>query len=160
MIKWYNTHREHQGEPLTVLRANKPSAWIKEIHQDRPTFSHTHSHTCYHTSHSHTHTHTQTYQKASQGVFLSLSKSHDFIFRLVVTEKPTTDKPQLFRQGLQNCYSINSVQIIYFIYTLNAASAETTRDLQHKLMSIDLLSFCAHFCLLEFFLKHQNFWLI
>lgn len=65
-----------------------PSVPQEKFTRTDPTFthSHIHSHTCTNIS------------KSQSGRLPLLSKSQDFIFRLFVTEKPTTNKPQLFRQ--------------------------------------------------------------
>lgn len=75
---------------------------------------------------SHTHSHSKTYRKASQGVFLSSVKAVILdCGHLWQRDQPSanhscSDGPSKL------LFSINSVQIIYFIYTLNRASVETT----------------------------------
>lgn len=89
-----------------------------EIHQDRP--------------HIHTFTHTlaQTYQKASQGVFLSSVKARILYLGYLWQRNQPPTNHNCSGRSLKLLFSINSVQIIYFIYTLNIFSAETTQNLQ------------------------------
>lgn len=92
-----------------------------------------HSHK--HTPHTHTHTRirTQTYQKACLPLF---SKSHDFIFSAICDRNQPSTNHSCSGRSLKLLFSINSVQIIYFIYTLNSFfppqlfSVATTQNLQ------------------------------
>lgn len=83
-------------------------------------------------SHIHTFSHTlaQTYQKASQGVFLSSVKARILYLGYLWQRNQPPTNHSCSGRSLKLLFSINSVQIIYFIYTLNIFSAETTQNLQ------------------------------
>lgn len=66
-------------------------------------------------AHIHTFTYIETYQKSPVECFPLIGKSHDFFFFFISTQ---TIDHNSFRQIFKLEFSINSVQIIYFIYTL------------------------------------------
>lgn len=120
---------------------------------------HSHKHTP--RTHTHTRIRTQTYQKACLPLF---SKSHDFIFSAICDRNQPSTNHSCSGRSLKLLFSINSVQIIYFIYTLNSFFSHPNFSVWRQLkickhltgIFIDLLSFCAHFCLLEIHCGHRR----
>jgi len=66
-----------------------PSVPQEKFTRTYPTFTHTYTHSL---------SLTHAYQKASQGIFPSSVKAMILYLGYFVTEKPTINKPQLFRQ--------------------------------------------------------------